>query len=187
VFLFTCLVSLHLSIAFLGQDSRLSGLGMILAMHDVLISNSVQPHVLNVSSNCTQSMPVGPGLMTDLLHSSLGDTHYLDASSTMYHSGTSLQSVPGSNFYINDRNSTYEPSHQPPHLWSPFEQHSGNSNTQNMFDMPALSQAQVSAKSNSTSLFHTDTPSTRKYSSRPQKAISSLSKTWPICTCSRRT
>jgi hypothetical protein len=187
VFLFTCLVSLCLSVTFLGQDSRLSGLGVISAMHNVLISNSAQPHALNVSSNCTQSTPVGPGLMTDLLRSSLGDTHYSDASSTMYHSGMSLQSVPGSNFYINDCNSTYEPSHQPPHLWSPFEQNSSNTYSHNMADTPALSQAQVGAKSNSTSSFRTDTPSMRKSSAWPRKAISSLSKTRPICTCSRRT
>jgi hypothetical protein len=141
-FLFTCLISLHLSVAFLGQDSHLSGLGMILAMHNVLISNSVRPHALNTSSNCTQSMPVGPGLMTDLLCSSLGDTRYLDSCSTMYQSGMSLQSALGSNFYINNCNLTfptqYKPSHQPPHLWLPFEQHSGNSNVQNMFDTPAL-------------------------------------------------
>jgi hypothetical protein len=158
-------------------------------MHDVLISNSAQPHALNVSSNCTQSTPVGPGLMTDLLRSSLGDTRYSDASSTMYHSGTSSRSAPGSNFYINDRNSTFptqhEPSHQSPHLWSPFEQ-SGNTYSHNMADTPAFSQAQVGSKSNSNSSFLTDTPSTRKSSGRPRKAISSLYKTRPICACSRR-
>jgi hypothetical protein len=107
-------------------------------MHNALVHNSAQSPAFNVTSNGTHSMPLGSGTMTELLHSSLGDTRYSDTGSTGYHSGTSMRSAPGSNFFINDRNSAFqsqhEPSHQPPHLWSPFDQHTGNSYLHNMSD-----------------------------------------------------
>jgi hypothetical protein len=160
-------------------------------MHDALVHNSAQPHAFNASSNSNQSMPLGSGTMTDLLHSSLGDTRYSDTGSTGYHSGTSMRSVPGSNFFINDRNSTFqsqhEPSHQHPHLWSPFDQHTGNPYSHNMSDLAlALTPAQVSFTLVSSLSSVTNTFSTRKCSSRPQKDILSLFKTQRLCAYSRR-
>jgi hypothetical protein len=118
-------------------------------MHNALVHNLAQPHAFNASSNSNQLTPLGSGTMIELLRSSLGDTCYSDTGSTGYHSGTSMQSVPGSNFFINDCNSAFqsqhEPSHQPPHLWLPFNQHTGNSYSHNMSDLDlALTPVQVS-------------------------------------------
>jgi hypothetical protein len=118
-------------------------------MHNALVHNSAQSPAFNVTSNGTHLMPLGSGTMMELLCSSLGNTCYSDTGSTGYNSGMSLRSAPGTNFYINDHNSAFqsqhEPSHQPPHLWSPFDQHTGNSYSCNMSDSDlALTLAQVS-------------------------------------------
>jgi hypothetical protein len=61
--------------------------------------------------------------MTELLHGSVGNTHFSDANSTGYQTS---RSVLGSDLHMNECNSNFQthlelPS-QSPSLWSPFEQ-----------------------------------------------------------------
>ncbi|KAN0137263.1 hypothetical protein V8E53_004973, partial [Lactarius tabidus] len=63
------------------------------------------------------------GPMSDLLHGSVGNTCFSDASSTGYQNS---RSVLGSDLYLNKCNSNFQmhldfPT-QSPHLWSPFDQ-----------------------------------------------------------------
>lgn len=161
---FTSLLSLRL----------LSGLGLSLSCGLVMLEspriNRMQSHAFNVPSNCNQSTPSSSGSMTDLLRGSVGDTRLSDAG---YHSGRSALS---SDFYMNDRSSTFQTQHelstQSSSLWTPFEQRSDTSlrhpdSFSHDMSGSGLSRTQVSINSISAQSHSTDTLSTRECSDRP--------------------
>jgi hypothetical protein len=71
----------------------------------------------------TQTTPFSSGSMSELLHSSLGDTHFPD---TGYQHQTTSRSVPSSGLYLADHSQHFQAeskiSPQSPILWSPFDQ-----------------------------------------------------------------
>jgi hypothetical protein len=93
-------------------------------MHETRHLNSVQNRTFNAPQNCsTQATPFMSGPRSELLHGSVGDTCFSDASSTGYQNS---RSALGSDLYLNERNSNFQrhldlPT-QSPHLWSPFDQ-----------------------------------------------------------------
>jgi hypothetical protein len=134
LFLQPCLCA-PLSYVYLGCLSYVSGLSLspfwagavallIWTMHEPRHINSVQNCAFNAPQNCsTQATLFMSGPMSDLLHGSVGDTCFLDASSTGYQNS---RSALGSDLYLNECNSNFQ-THldlptQSPHLWLPFDQ-----------------------------------------------------------------
>ena len=122
---------------------------LIWTMSELRNFNGIQARAFNApQTGSTQATNFTSGSMTELLHGSLGDTRFPDLNTTGLQTS---RSTPGSDLYLNERNSTFqaqlEPPSQFPSLLSPFDPRRDTTPYQDAYsnDDSAYMRTQVSA------------------------------------------